>query len=299
MQQRSARIGALEAALDRPLRKLLPSDLAQHWRRSTLSIRVERPVGLEGGAWMAAALRGAIGRRLIALADESELAAEALFLLFHADYPLTARLSIPKPMVLSVTVEGNELLIDVTLFGVFDYWREIVFDAAIDALRNGLPLKERGQMRVAWPVREALWQREESITIESVNPFESRLRFLTPLRLGGRSAGGHGLDVGDLILSLLDRVSGIARWNFVALDGQWSAWRSQSRQLRVRYENMLPGDWERASSRGHAHVLAMPGWYLDFVIERPPAELVPILRLGATTFAGADAAQGMGRYVVL
>lgn len=269
-------------------------DLPGHWRQSTLRVVCERPELLEEGPWFTAAIRGAWGRQLHKLnAGGASISPFNVF--FSTLDNIRVGRSIPPPFALSANYRGNSVIIELTLFGIADCWRQNAFDALMAALADGIAIVPgRKGFRAVWCVREASWTRSESTGVPKATTSWVRLTFHTPVRLGPRRA--LGVRWPDLIVSLADRASRFARWQGLNVEADLGTWRRLGEGTRFRDEGMRPCAWDRRSGGQGGKKIPMVGLTGKLDIERPGEALMPLLVLGATMHVGGHTALGLGRY---
>ncbi|MBX3517849.1 MAG: CRISPR system precrRNA processing endoribonuclease RAMP protein Cas6 [Rhodospirillales bacterium] len=278
--------------------------LPLHWQRTLLVFACERPRGLEDGPWLAAALRGAWGQQLLR-ATESEgrratdpfgrPSARDVFFRTHAW--VTSKLPVPRPFVISITGDGRTMRIALTLFGFAGFWRKDARDAMAAALAHGLPLREGGGQRRPWVLRDVYWGRSETVPVPEDIPGEVVVRLTTPLCL--KANGPLANDVDELVMSLVNRLSGLARWQGVRIETDWSGWREISKRLSVRWLNSVGYTMRRYSSAQPGREIPHAGILGRFSVEGPLQPLMPLLFLGETAHAGARTAFGFGAYEVI
>lgn len=279
-------------------------DLPKHWRRTLLVFTCERPRGLEEGPWLSVALRGAWGRQLLAMAlHGGEAAADpfgranALQVFFRSHARLTAGYAVPKPYLIQWDADARTLSVALTLFGFAGFWRREARDAMVAALSAGLPLREHGRLRVPYLLADLAWGRTESIEVEEAAADTLLVRLRTPLCLRASAAIENNLD--DFVMSLVNRLSGLARWQGVRIESDWGAWRELSKRLRIGIVEHGAYVSTRFSSAQPGRSIPHVGILGAFTLEGPLAALTPLLMLGETAHAGARAAFGFGRYEVM
>lgn len=272
--------------------------LPEIWRTSILTVQALAPTGLEEGPWLPNAIRGAWGHRLMARAEgvSNSEPATAFDVFFRLNARLTGRLAVPRPFVIRADVKGRWLIIQLRLFGFADAWRRDAFDAVIEALSGGLSLRPGGRQRRPAEVVAAHWSRVERAP--DVPPGQSlRLHFLTPLKLVTRG-GAMTQRFDNFVFSLLDRISGLARWQGIRVETDWGGWRDLAKNLDIRADEAVPASWTRRSGRLDGQPLPMSGYGNVIDIIRPPERLFPLLSLGRMIHAGGGAALGLGRFEI-
>jgi len=296
----------LRQQLENPPVSLDFAELPEHWRRTQLIFTCPRPKGLEEGPWLPVAVRGAWGRRLLAQAvrENGRRAApdpfgraSALQVFFRQHAMVKRGLAVPKPYVIGVEAGARTLTIVLTLFGFAGFWRKQAGDAMASALAGGLPLRERGRMRVVFRLLDVAWGRSESVPVPDAlgDPLLVRLR--TPLCLRASGAIENNLD--DFVMSLVNRLSGLARWQGVRIETDWSRWRELSKQLHIAVSEHGVYASTRFSSAQPGRPIPHVGILGAFTLRGPLAPLMPLLILGETAHAGARTAFGFGAYEVM
>ncbi len=269
-------------------------DLPRHWRQSTLQILCERPHLFEEGPWVPAAVRGAWGRQLLKQKTDGT-AVPAVQVFFSALGQIVARRSVPPPFAFGVSYEGNAIIVELTLFGIADAWRQEAFDALIAAVADGIAVVPgRKGFRHPWVVHDAGWTRQESISVPRAPTSYARLLFHTPVRLGPRRALGSRWP--DLVVSLAERAARFARWQGVRVDPDLGAWRQLAERTKFVDAGMLPCVWHRRSGGQGGRRIPMAGLIGTLDIIMPHEALMPLLALGTTMRVGGHTALGLGRY---
>jgi hypothetical protein len=274
-------------------------DLPHHWRQSTLRLICARPDDFEGGAWFPAALRGAWGHRLAEMAagDDSGQIALSFETFFRGLGEATPGRSFPAPFTIQVDEAGAAVKISLTLHGIADKWREPAFDAFVSALKSGVAVRAMVRNRRE-PIQifQADWSRSERIPVPS-STGPSWLRFHTPVRLGPRRAlRAHWP---DLILSLVDRLSHLCRWQGLTVDVNLSEWRGRAERMKFDDKGMRAETWDRRSGAQGGRQVPMMGLTGTLQLNAVPEVLLPLLAIGQHVHVGGHTALGLGRYELL
>ncbi|MFZ1416714.1 MAG: CRISPR system precrRNA processing endoribonuclease RAMP protein Cas6 [Defluviicoccus sp.] len=294
----------LKERLEGPAVVLDFDSLPDHWQRTILVFECERPSGLEDGPWLAAALRGAWGQQLMHQAESvgerpadpfGRPSARDVFFRTHAW--VTTKLPVPRPFVITVAPEAKVMRIALTLFGFAGFWRKAARDAMAAALERGLPLREGGWQRRPWRLMDLYWGRSETVAMPEEPPTELVIRLTTPLCL--KASGPLANDVDELVMSLVNRLSGLARWQGVRIETDWSGWREISKQLSVRWLETRVYSLRRFSSAQPGREIPHAGVLGQFSVEGPLRPLMPLFFLGETAHAGARTAFGFGAYELI
>lgn len=127
-------------------------------------------------------------------------------------------------------------------------------------------------------------------------PLEIRLKQAVDRDSSDRMDGP--LILATLVATLGNRVSGLARWQDAAVDGDFRALKDHAAALAVQVLDHLPDPWKR-SSRRQGQWIPMGGRRLVVLIEGELAPLMPLLAIGETTHAGSHAGLGLGRYALV
>jgi hypothetical protein len=187
------------------------------------------------------------------------------------------------------------VIIELTLFGVADCWRQDAFDALMAALADGIAIVPgRKGFRLRWRVQEANWTRSESILVPKVTASWARLKFRTPIRLGPRRALGARWP--DVVVSLADRAARFALWQGLSVEAELGMWRRLGERITFRDNDMRPCAWDRRSGGQGGRKIPMVGLIGQLDIEKPSEVIMPLLALGETMHVGGHTALGLGRY---
>ena len=272
------------------------SGLPHHWRHATLAVTCARPKAFEGGEWFPAALRGAWGRQLAERASSGrDMAPFEIF--FRGLGGLGAGRSIPAPFSVRVDENGAVLHIALTLHGIADRWREPSFDAFIAALEHGVAIRPLSTLRrVSFEIVNTAWSRAERFSVP-IATGPAWLQFQTPVRLGARrSVRAHWP---DLIVSLADRLSRLARWQGLLVSSDLGEWRRRAESLKFDDRHMRPVTWGRRSGAQGGKFVPMVGLIGTLGVASVPEDLLPLLALGQLVHVGGHTALGLGRYELL
>jgi hypothetical protein len=295
----------LKRELDAPPLTLDFPALPDQWRRTLLVFRCQRPPGLEEGPWLAMALRGAWGRQLLTMAVAAVGGdnaadpfgrAQAVEVFFRTQAHVTRQLAVSKPFVIRVIFGPRLLTVQLTLFGFAGFWRPQARDAMLAALAQGLPLREGGRLRVPYPVVDCHWGRAETVAVPEPAA-EVLVRLRSPLCLRAALPIENNLD--DFAMSLVNRLSGLARWQGVRIETDWSGWRDLAKALRITIVESGAYATRRFSTAQPGRAMPYAGVLGAFTIAGPLAPLMPLLALGETAHAGARTAFGFGAYDLL
>jgi CRISPR-associated endoribonuclease Cas6 len=261
------------------------------WRKTTATFIVARPPLLEDGAWLAAALRGAWGRALKPLSNEA-------FEVFFTTLAQThAGRALPKPFNISFENKNNKIEICLTLFGIAEAWREVAFEAFLNALNAGISLRATGlPMRRPFTVLSYDWQRTESVDYPLMTDGH-RLLFKTPVRFGHKNRL-QAVEIA-FIPTLLSRVLSLAPWMGMAIEIDQNLWQILHERLVINSNALYPHAWRRFSGAQNRRAIPMMGMLGSLDIKRTPEPLVQLLALAQTAFIGQHTTLGLGRFELL
>lgn len=270
---------------------LVPLDIAElrlFWRRTGLRITCEAPRRLEAGPWLPGFLRGAWGRALLRAAHSGTrelngLCARDVF--FAAPGAILDGHEPPKPFVISADHSGDTLIVELTLFGRAEAWRQQAFDAMIEAVEGGISMRAGGgQPREGLAIRDVAWWRTETVAVPLLRD-SARLFFVTPVRFGS---------VAELLLSMQRRVAGLARWQGFVADFPDSF----AAVPEFDDSGLFHEPWLRRSSAQRARRIPMFGRRGPLVLMQPSEQLWPLLALAETCYCGKNPGFGLGRFVL-
>jgi hypothetical protein len=290
-----------------PARRLDLAALTAAWFTSCVELRCRDVAGLARDPAVPGKLRGALGAALAMTASTEARAGHpcpwqppcALDVLFRRQGRITPGLELPKPYVLALFPDGADLVLRLTLFGLATDWTEMVAEALVRALRG--PLSLGASLAI---VDRRYWS-EEGVGVPEARS-ALIMAFATPLQLRPRRRAADEAGAGEggfvsLMMSLGNRLSGLARWHDALLEADWQALKAQAAGLEVRPLTRVPVGWQRYSRRqrrwipaaGVETVLLVQG-ELD-----PAGPLLHLLVLGESAHVGSHATLGQGRYELL
>ena len=293
----------LAGRLLHPARRVALADLPAQWFHNIVEVRCRGGRSLTGDPKFAGAVRGAWGAQLKAAASLEAIAGEAcrwqppcsLDVFFRTQGRITPALEIPKPYVLALRADGADLLVRLTVFGFATDWTEAAAEALVRGCREVFFRGRRLEV-----VDRRYWS-EDGIAADDV-PAALVLAFETPLEIRLKDAAGRAdgdvFDLGTLVATLGNRISGLARWQDAAVDGDFRALKEQAAALRVQGLDHPPARWRRFSRR-QGQWIPMAGRRLVVLIEGRLTELMPLLVIGEICHAGSHASLGLGRYALL
>lgn len=287
----------LSQAADRPVS---PIELAGLWRMSQIRLRCHGAAPVVRNFNAPAKIRGAWGRALAEGASPEALAGGpcgwdapcAYDLFFNPQGRLTAGLELPKPFVIALEPDDDDLLVDLTLFGIATEWTGEAADGLVRALRVGL---DSGARRRPLAIADRSMEIAEGVPLADLSR-GAVLRFVTPVAL--REGERTHAEPAAMIASLANRIGGLARWHGARLDLDPAALKSEAQRLgagAVWRAAHLPPAWQRGSrAQGRSH--SMIGMLGELALPSMGAETEVLLSLGSFTHVGARTALGAGRF---
>lgn len=293
----------LAGRLLHPARRIALADLPAQWFYSIVEVRCRGSRPLAVDPKFAGAVRGAWGAQLKVAASPEAIAGEAcrwqppcaLDVFFRSQGRITPALEIPKPYVLALHADGADLLVRLTLFGFATDWTEAAAEALVRGCRKVFFRGRRLDV-----VDRRYWS-EDGIAADDV-PAALVLAFETPLEIRLRDAAGQAngspFALSTLVATLGNRISGLARWQDAAVDGDFRALKQQAAALRVQVLDHPPARWRRFSHR-QGQWIPMAGRQPVALIEGKLTDLMPLLAIGETCHGGSHASLGLGRYALL
>ena len=276
------------------------SGLAARWRAVRVTLLLHRAAAGAGIPGLAGRLRGALGHVLMESASAPALAGDpcsfvpacALDILFRPRPGVTPGLERPKPFVLRLLPQGQDLRIELILFGQATG----LAGAVAEALTSAVPRTvTEGERRL--PPVDDRW-------IDGVVPVDDLpaqgpvvLRLLSPLSLrrGQDQVGSFPA----LVSSLGNRVSGLALWHGLRVEADWQMLRDHAHGIRIMDHSLRRAAWTRTSGRQGGRRIPVRGLIGDIVLEGDLGPLRPLLAIGELCHAGSRSTLGMGQFTVI
>jgi hypothetical protein len=293
-----AAMAALRERLLQPAGRVGFWALLAHWRQASVMVQAPLPAHFDTGPGLGARLRGALGWALrdIAASASRPGRASAHAVLFgdHGDW--RAGLSLPRPYVLAGATDGARLTITLTLFGFATAWLNEARQALLQALAGGIKLSNDTPVRARIYPDAIETTRLERIECPLEPDSEALMVFSTPLEV----RRGDGLIVvgPGLLAGLGTRIGGLARWNDMALDDDFTALRTALAALKVDTGAMQPCLWQRFSSSAPGRPIPMHGLTGALRLDGDFSRLWPLLVMGSFCHIGSQSALGLGRYAL-
>ena len=284
------------ARLDAPAGQAGLGALLELWSRTRVSVRVALPAGISDFG-LGTRVRGALGHALMRAASHEAIGgrpcpwAPACALdPFFVERAAPRGGQWPKPLVPRIERQGGTTLIALDLFGFAANWAESVADGLVAALRGGLRDQNGALLRL-----DPMDRRVEELPPPAPLPSAAAyaLEFSSPLVL--RQGETLHLSAPALLMGMLTRIEGLARWLDLELALDWSA----VKKMAGRAELAAPGArlvrWSRASARQEREI-PMAGWLGPVLLAGEAALLGPLLALGETTGTEGFAVAGHGQF---
>lgn len=308
---RSAPVARLLERLRRPVAALSPEDLAAVWRRYRIEVVCGRPPDFDAGPGLAQRVRGAwgeqLGRTLVACAPGGDTTPFTLLeLLFGSAGRLRRGDERPKSYVIATELQGDALVVVVTLFGFTGYWTAQAADALCRALQDGIKVAQPAQARARPAIRSARIERFDAVTPPALG--SSCFVFLdTPLDMPGlrdpalvdlapREAEARRAQV--FFCGLANRVGGVARWQDYGLAIDWPRYLAVAGRVRLDGSALWQERWQRWSRNQPGRPIEMAGERPRLYLEGDLQPFAALLALGETCHVGEDATLGLGRYTL-
>lgn len=297
----------ISALLSRPHDEIGLELLPSFFEITRLSYSFKRPKDVDTGPRLPAALRGALGRqlKLLCLTEPDARMAAAFSGLFADHGGLFPTIHFPKPFVIWADVRGEELNVDISLFGASGCWARIVHTAMTNIMKpineggeGGVTIDAATHARRMWDLEEATVAMAGKVAVPP--PKKSfLLSTLTPLVLS--NDGSLKGDFATLFQSLFIRIQGLAAWHNLTVTefGNLPALQAKARQIRIaRQTTPRPVSFARRSRNFGPMTRHENGLYLSLHVTDYPDELWPAFVLGTYVHFGYGVSQGAGRYVI-
>lgn len=295
----------LAAFLLAPSRQATLFEAAGLWQESHVSIRCQAPPRFgfkEEHAWrLPGTIRGAWGNQLKQGASEEARQGNpcpwnppcALDALMRCQGMITPAMEIPKPWTLSVDLpRPGELAVSLILFGVAGEWKGAVTDALVRALRKGLYLGD-GPRAAPLSVEDVSIVDYQGVDITEAS-MRAEMEFITPISI--RQENDLQLSASQIIMSLSNRISGLARWLGLELTDDFRAISDAVAGIDWAEEDIRRIRWKRRSNPQRKGDIPMEGLLGRVHIRGALLGISPILAIGQTCLAGGRTAWGQGRY---
>lgn len=290
----------LTLGLSNPVASVPVETLVGLFTLDLVEVEAELPSGLEDHPDLAIRIRGAIGRHLATLPPPVDWRydphgrARAFDILYQPLGRLNPRTAIPKPMTVHADMHGRTLGVRVVLIGAGGYWWPDVAVALQSALDHGISLHNMGRRKVPASIRTLRHRRVEGVCPDDPvhSPTLARVHLLTPLRL--RSGQATRFDAASLLISIVNRVAALARWQRLSLEADWPALHEAARGIALLEADLNVAQWERGSMRQAVRipVLGVTG---AFSLGGDLAMFAPYFAIAQHVNIGSHASLGFGR----
>jgi len=291
---------ALVERLRHPFGPISTAALAEHWGVTAVRVVCVRPHDLEETPVLPLRIRGAWGRALAAsvTADRRRRSGRlsgisAFDALFENVYNWSAGRPVPRPFVIDVDFCGDHILVELRLFGFARLWADDAREALLLALAQGIKIRDGGRMHVQLEPFDCFMRSTEGVAVDP-QAGSVRLRFLTPFAL--RSRGSDRFGASSLLMSLANRISGLARWHDLEIAEDWKHLKLDAERLTTDGSETWPVQWDRHSRRQPGVNIPVSAAMGTIALSGSLDAFLPLLRMGETCFAGSHCALGLGRY---
>lgn len=251
---------------------------------------------LQDGHDFCGRIRGAWGWRLRRWAEAGNAEAEEAHRLFFPDKADGGMgQGLAPPYRIAAQRCGMELEVTLSLIGFAGRWRQIAFDALVDALAQppGLALWAGHETGARLRLLDAYWTRSASLP-EDLPVSRLALAFRTPLRIGPKDALGTSFQ--HMIFGLVERGMALGRWMGIHFEPNLSEWRDRVKPVRFETQDLRPVVWDTYSSRNGRDKAA--GYIGTLRIVNPEPSVMAMLRFGTVVHAGRAPAKGYGRFEI-
>lgn len=279
-----------------PVRRPLPvtlTDLPHLWWHDTIRIICARPEDLEDVPDLATRIRGAFGRALAEVPSsapgrDDPFSRPAPFDLFFG----MAEDSLPPPMVIDVDVVGDQVIVDLRLFGEGGYYLEPCRQALIDALAGGVAIRAGSRARVPFEPLDCLVRRD--LPLEPITGArEAVVACRTPVAV--RTGAALITRPISIIQASILRVRNLAPWLGLEPLADWASLRAECEELTVIEDSLVPVGFTRHSQRRGDSTIPVTGFMGRLVVRGDLTRLALFLSLAGLHHLGSHAALGLGR----
>ncbi len=300
MSETASSSAEIDDWLARPRHRISLSELSQSLDVAELRLFVETTdIGVEDHLLLNA-LRGALGDQLLTVASMASRAGAsctwqppcALDLLYRSRQIGNSGLSVPTPFVLELERTGEGLCIIVRLFGLSVDWMPGVADACTRMLQQ--PIHPRGHGEVEFHLDRRVVTEAVFPMPDDVDQFSGVvLELVTPLDY--RAKAGKVINPVSILTGLLNRVTGMARWQGLDVVADVQALKSQAVALSCDMNAIEPMTYRRWSGR-QARWIEGNAIRGTIAFQGELDTWADVIAVGALLHAGRRASAGYGRY---
>lgn len=290
----------LKSALCNPVAPVSVEKLAALFTLDLVEVEATLPSGLEDHPDLPIRLRGALGRHLATMPPPVDWRydphgrARAFDILYQPLGQIDHRTAIPKPMTVHADILGRTLRVRIVLIGAGGYWWPDVAAALQSAFDHGISLHNMGRQKIPIAIKTLRHHRLDGIDAEDQASSTTlvKLQLLSPLRL--RSGQATRFDAASLLISIVNRVAALARWQYLSLESNWSALHDATHHVALFDADLNIVRWERGSIRQAARipVLGLTG---SCSLSGDLAPFVPYFAIAQQVNFGSHASLGFGR----
>lgn len=286
---------ALRRDLRDPPQTVDAPGLAALWSVAQVRFVCARPALLQDHPDLSVRVRGAWGRKLAEAPPPARRgwSLPPPYAVLFA--PIDARASedeVPKPAIIRASIEGDLLIVDLSIFGEAAVFLDVAAAALAAALEEGIALLDGARrQRVPITILEA-----GETTIGSVEWPDSAggavLQFRTPVCIRRRAASHVAPNA--VVRAAWRRVRTLAPWMGVRLAGPPVLFDGLAFS-----DDLLPVTWQRFSQRQGSVPIPMEGMVGSMTVTGALARHLPALAAAATANVGSHAALGLGWYDIV
>ena len=284
---------AIKDRVENPQIALDIDSFAERFIQSAITIEMPATAEMREPRYLGK-LRGALGEALKKLACTRCLQTKtcacappsAFHLLYRFEAAKTPGLAIPRPFAAALTVSGRTAALRISLFGLAVEWSEEIAAGLMLALQDGLGLQPNNRHIESPAIEPPPW-----------SPFGMIMAFETPLnlRLNRHDRAAASGPQTKLLMSIITRVTGIARWHDTKITGDFAALKDQAARTQAWLLDEPQDHWRRYSNRQQRWI-PMSGAKPVLLLQGDLAPFLPYLALGTALHTGSHTALGLGRY---
>ncbi len=280
------------------------TEFAQRWQCLDISIIISGHGCLASAPDLLHMLRGAIGRRLMQGASLESLTqkicpwvppcANDVFFGPKPEIKITRHTqTIPKPFVLSVKSQKQDLIITISLFGFASEWQADIRTALVGAIRKNIDWQRLAKNTfIPNDLKYQVYTKEISINKSMHVPNSIILDFITPVDCKNTDPAENPASV---LHRLASRLYLLARWYELGVDVDWKTLSNAWRALVINIESEKPHTLVRNSKRARTQY-KISGRRLSLTLEGDLSLLWPLLLMGEQAHIGRGTSAGLGRY---
>jgi hypothetical protein len=261
------------------------------WTHEEIRVICLRPPGLEDHPDLAVRIRGALGRKLMPLGGPVQHRHDPFDR--PAPYPyLYGSGAVARPFTIDCDVVGQQVIVDLRLFGDARIWADQVRDALLSALEDGIAVRAESRIRYAITPIDCMMRRKAA----DLPPAEVRsvhLTFLTPVAV--RDGSRLTASPAAYLWAAVTRTRDLAPWLGARVVARWDDLRAAVDDIAVVSNDVIPVRFRRWSQRQRDKNIPMMGFMGSVRLSGRLTEFAPFLSIANETHIGSHAALGFGR----